>query len=99
MDKSELHRNVLQIRPDTTGYVVIIGGIGVVDGFKAISSSKKRRLAVTAFELRNAQYYIHTPMDDIDKNRHGQFDPESFYGRLMSWPDLKVFDGIDHDDL
>ncbi len=99
MEKTELRRHLLQIRPDTTGNVIIIGGLGVVDGFQTIHSSKARKVPVTIFELRNAQYYIKTPLDSIDKNEHGQFDADSFYGRLMQFADLKPFDGVDHSDV
>ena len=96
MDKGEARRHIIQTSQDITGRVVIVGGIGMVDGFSIIQSSKRGKVAVTIFELRNAQYYIHTPLDSIDKNKHGQFDRDSFYGQLISMPDLKIFDGRDH---
>ena len=99
MDKTELKRHVLQIGPNITGHIIIIGGLGVVDGFTLIHTTKTRKVPVTIFELRNAQYYIKTPLDSIDKNKHGQFDADSLYGSLMQFPDLKVFDGVDHSGL
>lgn len=96
MDKSEVRRHIYKPSQDITGLVVIIGGIGVVDGFSKIQSPSRGRIAVTIFELRNAQYYISTPLDGVDKDKHGRFCSDSFYGQMMSFPDLSPFDGKDH---
>lgn len=97
MQKSEVRRHIIRPFYDMTGYPIIIGGIGLVDGFSLVQSSRDGRIPVTIFELRNAQYYIKTKMDSFDKNKHGQFLQDSLWGRLMSFPDTRVFDGKDHD--
>lgn len=97
MQKSEIRRHILRPSLDTTGHVIIVGGLGLVDGFSKVQTPKSGQLPVTVFELRNAQYYIKTKMDSFDKNRHGQFLDESLWGQFMRLPDTRVFDGIDHD--
>ncbi len=95
MTKGEVLRHLTRAGTDITGHIVIVGGLGVVDGYSKIRQ-KNTKLPVTIFEMRTAQTFIDMPLGKLEKNEYGFFKPESLGAQLMVRPDLIEFDGKDH---
>ena len=80
--------------PDVTGHIVIIGGLGVVDGFSTLNDARpKDRLPVIIFELRNAERFIFSELGPREKDDAGLFKPNTLLGRWKTIPDPEGYDG------
>ncbi len=91
MDVSEIdrhHRSVYD-HDDVTGEVVIIGGLGVVDGFGSLDKRKTGKIPVIIFELRNAERYIYHEMGPGEKEEGYTFKPDTIIGQLRNRVDLE----------
>ena len=75
--------------PDATGHIVIVGPLGVVDGFsklRKLSQDPRSVSRVFIFPLRNAQGFI--THEYIEKTEGAKiFPPNSMPGTLMLNPD------------
>lgn len=90
MDVREIkrHHQVVSHHEDVTGDIVMIGGIGVVDGFGTLSRRKSGLVPVTIFELRNAERFIYHRLGPREKDEAGRFKPHTFLGQLKQTFDL-----------
>ena len=90
MDVREVAKNhLVGSHSDVTGEVVLIGGLGVVDGFDAIKRRKSGAIAVTIFELRNAERFIFHRMGPKEKDEMGRFNPNTIVWHMRNTADLE----------
>jgi hypothetical protein len=89
---NKYHRDVSQ-HDDVTGNVVIIGGLGVVDGFRTLDEKKKGMIPVIIFELRNAQRFIYHEIGPIEKDENGMFKARTIVGERTRMFDLYKYQG------
>jgi hypothetical protein len=87
------HQDVAS-HPDVTGNIVIIGGLGVVDGFSTLNNARQNeRLPVIIFELRNAERFIFSELGPREKDESGRFKPNTLLGQWRNIPDPEGYDG------
>jgi hypothetical protein len=91
MDVREIVRNHQEHdnHDDITGDVVIIGGIGVVDGFRTLRSRRSGAVPVLIFELRNAERFIFHHMGPKEKDKCGMFKRDTIVWHMRNTPDLE----------
>jgi hypothetical protein len=96
MEASEIrdyHQDVAS-HPDVTGQVVIIGGMGVVDGFSTLNACSPSDLVpVVIFELRNAECFIYHELGPGEKDAAGRFRPHTLIGQYRNIHDPEGYDG------
>jgi hypothetical protein len=85
----ERHHRGVHDHDDVTGDVVIIGGLGVVDGFRALDKRKSGKISVIIFELRNAERYIYHEIGPGEKEGGCTFKPDTIIGQLRNRVDLE----------
>jgi hypothetical protein len=93
MDVREIktHHQVVTNHEDVTGQIVLIGGIGVVDGFSTLARRKSGQVPVVIFELRNAERFIYHRFGPGEKDAAGRFKPHTFLGQLKQTFDLSGY--------
>jgi hypothetical protein len=95
MDVNEIKQYHQEVdKPDdVTGNVVLIGGLGVVDGFRTLDQRQKGLIDVVIFELRNAERFIYHEMGPNEKDEAGRFKPHTPFGMLKNRVDFEGYDG------
>jgi len=89
---NKYHRDVKE-HPDVTGNIVIIGGLGVVDGFRTLDTKGQGMVPVIIFELRNAQRFIYHEIGPIEKEANGMFKHRTIIGERTRIFDIEKYQG------
>jgi len=91
MDVQEIDRSHRTIynHDDVTGSVVIVGGLGVVDGFRTLDRRKSGKVNVIIFELRNAERFIYHELGPGEKDGAGRFNPDTLVGGMRNMADME----------
>lgn len=89
---NKYHRDIKE-HPDITGNIVIIGGLGVVDGFRALDRKSSGLVPVIVFELRNAQRFIYHEIGPREKEKNGMFKHRTIIGERTRMFDLYKYNG------
>lgn len=91
MDVREVDRSHRHIynHDDITGDVVIVGGFGVVDGFRSLDQRRAGRIPVIIFELRNAERFIFHELGPREKDGAGLFKPNTLVAQMRNSPDME----------
>jgi len=91
MDVREVDRSHRSIydHDDVTGSVVIVGGFGVVDGFRALDRRGSGKVPVIIFELRNAERFIFHELGPDEKDEAGRFKPYTLVEQMRNCADLE----------
>jgi hypothetical protein len=85
------HRDVYN-HDDVTGDIVLIGGLGIVDGFSHLDNGKPKPVVpVIIFELRNAERFIYHELGPDEKDRAGRFKEQTIIGQRVRYADMQGY--------
>jgi len=85
------HRDVYN-HDDVTGDIVLIGGLGIVDGFSQLDNGKPKPVVpVIIFELRNAERFIYHELGPAEKDKAGRFKEHTIIGQRVRHCDMQGY--------
>lgn len=88
----ELYHRDVYGHEDVTGEVVLIGGLGIVDGFSHLDMPKpKPVIPVIIFELRNAERFIYHELGPDEKDNAGRFKEHTIVGQRLRYADMQGY--------